>query len=676
MPPVIKVSDQNELVPTKVFPHASFPFEYFNPIQSRIFEFYDKDVSSVIAAATAAGKTVIAEMFISNAVRVKKKKGLYLAPMRALAQEKFDDWTDKNHHFGDLKVSICTGDYRLTKKRVEELNQADIIVMSSEMLNHRVRNHKSDQSQFLMDVGVLVVDEFHLITVPGRGDHLEAGLMKFTELNPTANLTLLSATMPNVCEIADWVSYVLTQRDTVLLTSTYRPCPLNVHFEKYDDSETTYEANELQKVALALQIVEYYPDDKFLIFAHTKRTGELMKQALQRIKVDSEFHNADLTKDKRIALEQKFKKDNNFRVLIATSTMAWGCNLPSRRVIILGVHRGMSDVATYDIFQEIGRAGRPAYDPIGDAYILLPQNNYDLHRQRLRNPQLIRSQMLDEIGGRHKILAFHLVSEIYQGNIQDKDDVHHWYKRSLACFQAQEFDDAVVDGVMELLKKCGAVWEEDGKYTVTSVGKIASLFYYSPFDVSDLKRNFNYLFDNNRDNDDYWLSIALGNVDTQRANIVSRHEREEMGKYAATIANLYASYPPIESAVKSGYAYWLLLNGKSNPAFNATCRGLQYDFPRLNQVLMALDGFTGKWGKKEWFNRLQLRVAYGVKGDMVYLCQIPQVGRVRATKLWANGIRSVEDVYNNPGKVRTILGLKGEIMDEIIEGAKALFLAS
>lgn len=676
MPPVVKVSDQNELIPTKQYPHAKFPFENFNPVQSSVYDFFDKETSAVIAAATSAGKTVCAELFLAHEVRKRGGKGMYLAPLRALAQEKIDDWTDKNHHFGDLNLSICTGDYRLTAKRKEELEKANLIIMTSEMLNSRCRNFNSEKNGWLKDIGTLVVDESHLLTVPGRGDHLEAGLMKFTELNPNARLVLLSATMPNVDEISDWVAYVLTQRDTFLIKSSYRPCPLNVHYEKYDDSERTYENNEAQKVALALQIVEYYPEDKFLIFTHTKRTGEMMKQALQRAKVECEFHNADLTKDKRIKLEQQFKTDPKFQVIIATSTLAWGLNLPARRVIILGVHRGMSDVATYDIWQMVGRAGRPAYDPLGDAYILLPTNTFDTHKERLKKPQSIQSQMLDDIGGKHKVLAFHLVSEIHQGNIKDRDDIYHWYKRSLAAFQSNELDDEVVDKTIDLLKKCGAVWEEEGKYTVTSVGKISSLFYFSPFDVSDLKRNFNLLFDNHKEHDDIWLSVALGNTDTQRCGIVSRVEREEMSRFTQQVNEAFGQGVISDPAIKAAFAYNLLMTGRSNNHFAGIARGLQFDFQRLNQVLQALDGFTGKWGRKEWFHQLGLRIMYGVKGDMVYLCQIPQVGKVRATKLWNAGLRSIDAVAHNPDKVKACLGVKKDLLEEIVTGAKTLLLTS
>ena len=207
MPPIIKATDQTICVATSEYPYAKWKFDKFNPVQSRIMDFYNQDVNGLIAARTSAGKTTVAEQFMAEEVRNRGGKAMFLAPLRALAREKVSDWTSKDHHFADLKVSICTGDYRLTKERTKELNEANIIIMTSEMLSHRSRSHTSEQSEFLKEIGTLVIDESHLLTVKGRGDHLEVGLMKFTQINPKTRLVLLSATMPNVEEIAEWVSY-------------------------------------------------------------------------------------------------------------------------------------------------------------------------------------------------------------------------------------------------------------------------------------------------------------------------------------------------------------------------------------------------------------------------------------------------------------------------------------
>ena len=252
MPKVIEAGDQPVIVATSEYPYANWKFEKFNPVQSRIMDFYDQDVNGLIAARTSAGKTVIAEMFLAQEIRKRGGKGMFLAPLRALAREKITDWTNQSYHFKDQKISICTGDYRLTKERAKELNDANLIIMTSEMLNHRSRNYKSEQNNWLLDIGTIVIDESHLLTVPGRGDHLEVGLMKFTEINPKARLVILSATMPNVDEIADWVSYSLTKKKTFCLNSQYRPVPLTIHYEPYDD-QGSYDAIEQEKINNACQ---------------------------------------------------------------------------------------------------------------------------------------------------------------------------------------------------------------------------------------------------------------------------------------------------------------------------------------------------------------------------------------------------------------------------------------
>jgi len=677
MPPVVKVGDKNELVDTSTFLLAKFPFEKFNCVQSRVLEYYNKDNNILIASSTSSGKTANAEIVLAHEVRVNKRKGIYLVPYKSIAQEKYDEWQSKEHHFGDLNISVVTGDYRLTEERKKELNNADLIIMSYEMFSSRTRNASSERSEFLNNTGVLVVDEGHSISSPNRGHHLECALMKFTEINNKCRLVILSATMPNVDEVANWVSFILNNKNTILVFSKFRPCPLFVHYEKYDDSGKNYYDNESQKVNSALAIVEYYPNDKFLVFVHTKGTGKLMLEALKNAGIKAEFHNGDLDKAKRIKIESEFKDDNkDLRVIVATSTLAAGVNMPARRVIVCGVHRGLEEVETNDIIQECGRSGRPQFDPAGDAYVLLPDRTYDMHKERIKRPQLIKSQMLSAMGEHHKVLAFHLVSEIHQETIKNREDVHHWYKRSLACFQSNELDDNIVDHTMNLLKKCGAVWEEDGQYTVTSIGKIASLFYFSPFDVSDLKKNFTGLFDNNKENDDLSVAVALANLDTHRFGIVSKAEREEMSLFANQVYQACGKGSIMEPAIKVAFAYHQMMNGIGNPIFASFARGLHFDFPRLNQVLQAIDGFTGKWQKTSWFRQLQLRVTYGVKGPMVELCQLPHIGKVRANKLWKAGIRDFLAIINSPELVRKATGLKTVEVDEILAEAKKLFVSS
>jgi helicase len=675
MPPVIRIKDQNDCVNTEKFPLGKFPFPNFNPVQSRIFEVYNKDANCVISAATSAGKTVCAEMFALNEVKERGGKAIYLVPLKALAKEKIDDWTGPKSRFAGLNLSICTGDYRLTAERKTELENADVIVMTSEMLNSRCRNFNAEQNEFLKKCGTIIVDESHLLTVPGRGDHLEVGLMKFAAINPSARVVLLSATMPNNIEIAEWLGYVLTGKDTFLLESEFRPCPLGIHYENYFQARN-YEATEEEKVSKAMEILEDHPRDKFIVFAHTKRTGEMMRRSCQKAGIKCEFHNADLEKNARESLEHRFRSDPDFKVCIATSTLAWGLNMPARRVIILGVHRGLGEVEPYEIWQMAGRAGRVGLDPRGDVYILLPEQQERYQRDRINKSYTIQSRLLDYVGNsndpHYKTLAFHLVSEIHHGEIKSREDIFKWYRKSLAHYQAQDLDDSIVEATMNLLLKCGAIQEQDGELKVSPVGRISSMFYYSPFDVSDLKRNLQALFESGAEYNDLAVSMAMGDVDTLRQGIVSKAEKQDMETYFSKMPMVAQVFGRNfnDASVKGGFAYFCLLNGHNAGSLNGFVRNVQFDYPRMLAVVEALDSMAGRWGKREWMNTLDLRLKYGVHWDLVPFCRLPEVGKVRAERLRDYGFKSYEDVINQPEKVQSVLNMNQTKVDAIIKAAR------
>jgi helicase len=670
---VIRIEDQNNLIPTAKFPYAKWEFSHFNPVQSRLLETFEGDSNIAIAASTAAGKTVCSEIYTSYEIREKKGKVIYIGPMRSLANEKAEDWTSPDHHFSDLKVSICTGDFGVTNRRIKELDAADIIVMTPEMLSSRIRNWKSEKSNFIKDVSLVVFDESHLIGVPGRGDHIEVALMKLTKTNPEVRIVMLSATMPNVDEICGWVCN-LTGRDTHFLESKYRPCPLGIHYETYYDGGRTYDEKEEEKVATALGIINHYNEDKFLVFVHTKRTGEIMVKSLRQYGYDAEFHNANLDYSKRQKLEKKFKEDKNFRVLVATSTLGWGVNLSARRVIVLGVDRGMQPVENYDIDQMCGRSGRPAYDPRGDAYILVPESKKEATIARLKEKKPIRSQLLEEVGGHYKTLAFHVVSEIHHGGVDDKDGFRDWFHRSLAYHQTPKSHDVIIDKTIESLIKYRAVKVEEEKYEVTAIGTVASMFYYSPFDVSDLKTNFQKIFERGREKDDIGIAVALGNVDSNKFGFVNKAEKAEMSSFVSKVKQMMGTEAVLDPAIKVAFAYYNLLHGRNDlPAFSAIQNGLRMDLGRTMEVISALDSMAGKWGKQKFLRVLQTRLTYGVKSELVELCGIPQVGKVRAEKLEKYGVKNLDDLLAaNETVLAGILKMGKDKFEEMMEGARQM----
>lgn len=665
---IIHIQESKVLKNTLDFPYAKWDFEQFNPVQTSLLDYYDKDVNGVVAASTSAGKTVCAEMFISYEARFKNKKSIILFPIKALAQEKYDDWTSPNHHFNDLKIKIMTGDHRADIKE----NDFDILIMTSEMLNSKSRHGKSN---FLKDVGTLVVDESHMISSKGRGDHLEVGLMNFIKNNEQSRIILLSATMPNLDDIANWLLKI-SNKSCFILNSKYRPCPLKIHYENYDDSMSGYTQLEMEKINKALDIIEAYPNDKFLVFVHTKKSGEILKNELLKIGIKTEFHNANLEKNKRLELENNFKNNPDFKIIIATSTLACGLNLPSRRVIVLGVNRGLELVESADIIQMCGRAGRPKYDSKGDAYVLLPNSNFDKLKSKVSTLEKIRSQLLASENNVYKVLSFHLVSEIYNKNVTSLEDVYSWYDRSFCAYQTQDIDEDILETTLKNLKNRNIISEKSGEFFTTNIGKIASIFYYPPYDVADYKSNLK-LFYNFDFNNDYFLSFILGNIDSNRCNIISKNDKEEISLYKEKILSILNKLSIKcfynDSSLKTCYCYYNILNSVHSSNLYSISKVLQLDFPRTLEVLKSINSFDLKLFDNDFFDQLRIRIQNGVPLHLVNLCKIKNIGRQRSQKLYDNGIKNVEDFIKTPkDKIRKIVNLKTDLIEQLFKDATAL----
>jgi replicative superfamily II helicase len=294
-------------LPVERFSLTTFPFSVFNPMQSAALEYAVLDVNLVVAAPTSAGKTVVAEMVLHDTLR-KGKKGIFLSPLKAVTQEKYDEWLKPaTGQFANQRVSIVTGDYQLSKERRAELAAAEVILLTSEMLDSRTRRMQQEGNAWLLDTGVLVCDEAHLLTMEERGHALESGIMRFTSQNRDARIVLLSATMPNVDELGRWLTS-LNGKHTVVVRSEWRPVPHETHHRPYPARGLRYYERESSKVDTALQMLTgEFRSDKLIVFVHTKSAGRQLLARLRDRGVPACFHNADLDTSDRLAIERAFR---------------------------------------------------------------------------------------------------------------------------------------------------------------------------------------------------------------------------------------------------------------------------------------------------------------------------------------------------------------------------------
>lgn len=664
--------DSERRTPSSLYPHHELKHENLNPVQSAVLDVFDKDCNVVVAASTSAGKTLSAEMIMGDALD-RDGRAIFLSPLRAVSQEKRDEWCDPDHPWSDLDVAILTGDYVLTPKKRKELRHASVVVMTSEMLDSKTRRMHSEENEWLRETLVLVVDEAHLLTMKGRGDALECGIMRFTKNNPHARIVLLSATMPNVSDLGTWLTH-LNGKPTRIIQSKWRPTKLTVHNLPYEARTGfgSYNYNEEQKRKAAIKLLQQYPDDKWIVFVHSKKAGNQLLRELRDRHEPAEFHSADLDRDKRHKLEHRFRH-GDLRVVIATSTLAYGINMPARRVCVLGIHRGLSAVDPIDVIQMFGRAGRVGLDPEGDAYLLLPdapgqRDEFLRLSTKYMDPGRIRSQM-NEVN----TLAFHLVAEVAEGDVKDSKSAVKWYERSLAHLQGLVLpeEDQVVSAkrVMQDLRRCGVLaCNEAGTYEATQLGRVASTLYYSPFDVGDWASNFRWASENDKHYNDDVVAWALGNVRTAYIDTWLPKEHEgDMGNLEWRLAQTGVGRLNCPPAVLSFHG---LLTGTKYRGLKSHMRQLEFDGDRIMQAITQIDAKVLKTLGRTYCETLSLRLQYGCSWQEAELCQIPGVGAKRASALIEAGFEKVEDVLDKDRRADLVATLGQKTSVSTVRGAK------
>lgn len=661
-----EIKGDEPLLETKLFQWGSYPFDKFNVIQSRVAEFVPHDYNIVIEAKTSTGKTIMGELFMWKVLK-DGNKVIYTSPLKALTREKWDSWTKK---FGEkgYKIAMVTGDYRLTDKRIKELNRADIILCTSEMLDHRTRNMASEKSEWLAKAGLLIIDETQLIGQKDRGDKLEAGMMRFAQINPTCRMVLLSGTMPNSGEIAAWIN-VLNGKETILIRSGWRPIKLNMKYEMYNDRQGYYAAkdNLMNKV---MEEVKKHQRDKILIFVHSKTDGKRILFMLNEKGYKAEFHNADLETDDRVNIEESFKsrRDDSVRIIIATSTLAYGLNLPARIVIITGMHRGIEEVSELDMIQMAGRSGRMGIDTEGDAIILLPETHFSELKNKIENPGDIISQINNPF-----IAAFHVIGEIVGKTISTREDVYKWYQRTLAARQNIKINKEYVDELVDDLLNNNAIKEVDGKLVETELGKAAVYFYLRPDMLKDLLINWTKILDMKVEDNDFMITLAMSRLRMYKDVVVSKADKSEIEGYFKASKTVGTTFGEIgEGQAKIGKSYLNLFKGvagtkitiedgkeiKVGNPLSSVQRGLQQDVERVFQALMYLDVKYAKWNKGSYWSAIGVRLKFGIGPELVGLCMMEGVGGTTARKLYLAGIRQPFELITKKQSAIAAIGVK------------------
>ena len=166
--------------------------------------------STLVAAPTGAGKTVVGEFAVWLALRAGGK-AFYTTPLKALSNQKFGDFVAR-HHAGN--VGLLTGDNSIN-------GEAPVVVMTTEVL----RNMLYEGSPTLAGLRYVVMDEVHYLQDRVRGAVWEEVLIN---LPPHIKVASLSATVSNAEEFGEWLE--TTRGPTEVVIEERRPVPLDDYY--------------------------------------------------------------------------------------------------------------------------------------------------------------------------------------------------------------------------------------------------------------------------------------------------------------------------------------------------------------------------------------------------------------------------------------------------------------
>jgi activating signal cointegrator complex subunit 3 len=211
-----------------------YKFKYFNPIQTQTFHaLYHSDNNVLIGAPTGSGKTILAELGMLRIFRNSpEKKIVYIAPLKALAKERLQDWKVRLEE-SELKKNVIelTGDYT---PDFETLLHADLVITTPEKWDGISRNWQN--RSYVTQVGLIIFDEIHLLG-QDRGPVLEVIVSRMNyiarKLENPIRMIGLSTAMANGSDVANW--FGVKRNHFYNFKPHVRPVPTTIFFQGFPE---------------------------------------------------------------------------------------------------------------------------------------------------------------------------------------------------------------------------------------------------------------------------------------------------------------------------------------------------------------------------------------------------------------------------------------------------------
>lgn len=603
----------------------------------------------VVSVPTAAGKSIIAYAAIHKAYS-DGKKSLYIVPLRALAREKYEEI---KVIVPDASVALSIGDYT---KRDEDFGDCDVLVATSEKADALIRHGNS----FFDDIGLIVADEVHLLTDPRRGPTLEVVLTRLRSRSD-AQVIALSATIANPEEIAGWLDAELVTSDwrpvilregiayegmIKMLDGEIRSCGMDLHglietllseggqclvftdTRKKAEKLATEMANRLELIGPEIS----FPDE----------AGEMSERLSFCLSRCTGFHHAGLSNEQRQRVESLFKS-GHIVCLAATPTLAAGINLPARHVVIASTRRydpphGLRSIPVLEIKQMMGRAGRPRYDPYGEA-IIVARSKYDaesaLENYILGEPEPITSKIADP-----RSLRIHVLSAIVLSECANYEEIENFLSSTFFGYQADLWRiESAIHETLDFLRSKGFIVGED-RLSATVLGRITTNLYLDPLSAAILHETLEKGAESTMD---HLLAVsATPDVSKLYPRKGDKRLAEARGFRLDWLEKIIGM-EEVNSSLRTAMVLhsWISETPESEifKEFDIGPGDLQNVTETAQWVVSAYAEIASvlRMPQSTSLRKLSIRVGHGVREELLPLVSIPKIGRKRARSLFNAG---------------------------------------
>ena len=426
-------------------------FEFFNPLQTQIFHsMYHTADNVLLGSPTGSGKTIAAELAMWWAFREKPgSKVVYIAPMKALVRERVEDWRKRLAIPMGMKLVELTGDNTPDTRSIRD---ADIIITTPEKWDGISRSWQT--RGYVRQVSLVIIDEIHLLG-GDRGPILEIIVSRMnyiaSQSKGSVRLIGMSTACANAMDLANWLG---VKNGLFNFRHSVRPVPLEIFIDGFPEQRGFCPLMQSMNRPTFMAIKNHSPKKPVIVFVASRRQTRLtakdlinycgmeddprrfmrmneddLELNLARVKDDAlrealsfgiGLHHAGLVESDRQLAEELFA-NNKIQILVATSTLAWGVNLPAHLVVVKGTQfydakiEGYKDMDLTDVLQMLGRAGRPQFDTSGIARIFTQDAKKDFYKHFLHTGFPVESSL-------HNVLDNHLGAEVSAGTISTKQD--------------------------------------------------------------------------------------------------------------------------------------------------------------------------------------------------------------------------------------------------------------